>query len=129
MLPPMTDTFEMIAPPPPAPFMMTGDAMPAMAWEGTPRTEALEPKEIEGVRAEGTRTTMTMAAGTIGNALPIEIVTERWFSPELNVLLLTRRFDPRFGETTYRLTNIVRAEPAPELFKVPSDFRIEDVRP
>jgi hypothetical protein len=93
------------------------------------RIETLDSKEIEGVRAEGTRTVRTIPAGAMGNQLPIEIVNERWFSPELKVVLMTRRYDPRFGETIYRLTNLVRGEPAPDLFKVPADFKTEDVRP
>ena len=93
------------------------------------RTEPLGERDIEGVRAEGTRTTMTVPAGTIGNQLPIETVSERWFSPELQVVVLTRRSDPRFGDTVYRLTNIVRAEPPPDLFEVPPDYRIEDLTP
>jgi len=93
------------------------------------RIETLDPKEIEGVRAEGTRTVRTIPAGAMGNQLPIEIVNERWFSPELKVVLMTRRYDPRFGETVYRLTNLVRGEPSPDLFKVPADFKTEDVRP
>ena len=93
------------------------------------RIETLESKEIEGVRAEGTRTVRTIPAGAMGNQLPIEIVNERWFSPELKVVVMTRRYDPRFGETVYRLTNLVRGEPSPDLFKVPADFKTEDVRP
>jgi len=90
------------------------------------RTERLGARDIEGVRAEGSRTTMTIRAGAIGNHLPIVIVSERWYSPELQVVVLTRRSDPRFGETVYRLVNIVRAEPAPDLFEVPTDYRIEE---
>lgn len=129
-------------PPPPASFEMTvdGEPVPPMvvtssiaalptAWDGTAQSEVLEAREIEGVRAEGVRTVMTIPAGSIGNTLPIEVVNERWFSPELRVVVMTRRFDPRFGETVYRLTNIVRSEPSPDLFKVPADFRTEDVRP
>ena len=41
-------------------------------------------------------------------------------------VLITRR-DPRSGDTVYRLTNIVRAEPPPDLFTVPSDYRIVDL--
>jgi hypothetical protein len=88
------------------------------------RTERLGAQQIEGVRAEGTRTTMTIAAGAIGNQLPIEVVSERWYSPELQVVVMTRRADPRFGETVYRLTEIVRAEPPAELFQVPADFTV-----
>ena len=122
-------------PPPPGTFEERAIAVePAAAaagapWNGEFTTEALEPRTIDGLQAEGTRSTMTIPAGAVGNQLPIEIVNERWFSPELQVVLMTRRYDPRFGETTYRLTNVVRAEPAAELFKVPADFRVEDMKP
>ncbi|HEY5618522.1 MAG TPA: hypothetical protein VIK60_11295 [Vicinamibacterales bacterium] len=89
------------------------------------RSESLGTRDIEGVKAEGTRTTVTIPAGAIGNVAPIEMVSERWYSPELRTVILSRRSDPRFGETTYRLENIVRTEPPSELFQVPSDFTIE----
>ena len=81
---------------------------------------------IEGVRAQGTRTTTTIAAGTIGNMLPIEIVSERWFSPELQMPVLVTRRDPRNGDTTYRLTNIQRGEQPDALFAVPSGYDVKD---
>jgi hypothetical protein len=92
------------------------------------RTETLGTKEIEGVKADGTRVTVTIAAGAIGNQAPIEIVSERWFSPDLQAVVYSRRSDPRFGETIYRLTNIVRAEPPAELFQVPPDYKVEEAR-
>ena len=98
------------------------------AYATDPRTEMLGTKEIEGVAAEGTRVTVAIPAGAIGNQAPIEIVNERWYSPELQTVVYSRRSDPRFGETTYRLTNIVRAEPPAELFQVPPDFTVEEAR-
>jgi hypothetical protein len=89
------------------------------------RSESLGTQVIEGVQSEGTRTVVTIPAGTIGNQAPIEIVSERWFSPELGVVVMSRRSDPRLGETTYRLQNIVRGEPSPELFQVPSHYSVE----
>jgi hypothetical protein len=80
---------------------------------------------IEGVEAEGTRTTVTIPAGEIGNERSIEIVSERWYSPELQLVVMTRHSDPRSGETTYKLTNINRSEPARSLFEVPSDYTIK----
>ena len=80
--------------------------------------ESLGMRVIEGITAEGTRTTVTIPAGVIGNERPIKSVTERWFSPELKIVVLSRRSDPRFGETTYRLTTISRAEPPAALFEV-----------
>lgn len=89
------------------------------------RTESLGTSQIEGVEAKGTRTVVTIPAGAIGNQAPIEMITEQWFSSELGAVVLSRRSDPRFGETTYRLQNIVRAEPSPELFQVPADYTVE----
>jgi hypothetical protein len=90
------------------------------------RTEQLGVQQIEGVRAEGSRTVATIAAGAIGNERPIEIVSERWYSQELQLVVMSRHADPRFGETVYRLTNIVRAEPSAELFQVPAGYSIEE---
>lgn len=90
------------------------------------KTEKLEARNVEGVQAEGTRVTTTIPAGDIGNEQPIQIVDERWYSPELQVVVMTRHSDPRFGETTYRLTNIQRGEPNSSLFQVPSDYTVKE---
>jgi hypothetical protein len=90
------------------------------------QTESLGQQMIEGVLCEGKRTTITIPANTIGNDQPINIVSEEWYSPELQVQVLTKRTDPRHGETTYRLTNINRSEPARSLFEVPADYTMSD---
>ena len=89
------------------------------------KKEDLGKQLVEGVEAEGTRTTVTIPAGEIGNERPIEIVSERWYSPELQLVVMTRHSDPRMGETTYKLTNINRTEPARSLFEVPADYTIK----
>jgi hypothetical protein len=89
------------------------------------KVESLGRQTIEGVAAEGTRTTMIIPPGEIGNQLEIKVVSEEWFSPDLQVLVMTRYSDPRSGETTYRLTNIIRAEPGAGMFDVPPDYTIE----
>ena len=86
--------------------------------------EPLGTKTIEGVEAEGTRTVTTIAANSIGNEKPIEIVYERWYSKELDLIVYSRQYDPRFGEQIYRLTNINRSEPDRSLFTVPADYKI-----
>ena len=88
--------------------------------------QELGKQTIEGVEAEGTRTTITIPAGEIGNERPIEIVSERWYSPELQLVVMSRHSDPRTGETTYKLTNINRAEPAKSLFEVPPGYTVKD---
>ncbi len=86
---------------------------------GETTKEELVEQTIEGVTAKGKRTTTTIPAGAVGNEQPIRIVSEEWFSPELQVLVLTKHSDPRTGETTYRLTGITRTEPAKSLFEAP----------
>lgn len=88
--------------------------------------EQLGKQVIEGIEAEGTRTTITIPAGEIGNERAIEIVSERWYSPELQLVVMTRHSDPRSGETTYKLTNINRAEPAKSLFEVPAGYTVKE---
>jgi len=111
-----------VAPPP-------GEGGMVFQWQGAreenARNESLGKQSIEGVEAEGTRKTIEIPAGEIGNERPIEIVFERWYSSELQMVVMTRHSDPRFGETTYRLMNINRSEPAHELFEVPADYTVK----
>jgi len=88
--------------------------------------ETLQSKVIEGVLAEGKRTTTTIAAGAVGNERAITIVAEEWTSPELQVLVLTDHKDPRNGDSTYRLLNVNRAEPSSSLFEVPPDYTVRE---
>jgi len=82
--------------------------------------ESLGTQVIEGVTAEGVRDTRTIPAGAIGNEKPIAITSETWTSPDLQMVVLSKRNDPRFGETVYKLTEITRGEPDPALFQIPS---------
>lgn len=106
---------------------MSAPTVALSALEGQSQTtEDLGQRDIEGVSAFGSRTTIVIDANTIGNDLPIEITTERWFSPTLGSLVMSRHSDPRFGEVTYRLINVSLAEPDSALFRVPDDFQIID---
>lgn len=102
----------------------------ATAYNGGMRVnfnrEALGKQMIEGLECEGTRMVSTIPAGQIGNEHPIEIISERWYSPELQVTVMTKQSDPRSGETIFRLAGITRAEPDEFLFKVPSEYTIKD---
>jgi hypothetical protein len=102
------------APPPPPVGSQEQATQPVGAAE---REESLGTRTIEGLVCEGSRKTTTIPAGAIGNDRPMTTVTERWLSRELQILVLSRVSDPRFGETTYRLTKITRVEPTDSLFK------------
>jgi hypothetical protein len=89
------------------------------------QTESLGTQTISGVKAEGTRVTRTIPAGQIGNDKPLVIVFERWYSPDLQMLVMSKRSDPRFGETTFTLSNVQTKEPDAALFQVPSDYTVK----
>jgi hypothetical protein len=77
---------------------------------------------INGVQAKGVRTTSTIPVGAIGNNRELKIVGERWESTELGIMVKSVNTDPRFGTTTYELTNISQSSPDPSLFRVPAGY-------
>jgi hypothetical protein len=95
-----------------------------MAIEGEPAP--LEHKTLEGLQVDGRKRTTVLPVGAVGNDQPLTITSEEWTSRELKVLVFTHHADPRTGESTYRLTNIVRAEPDKSLFIVPPDYTVRD---
>ena len=116
-----------VAPVPPVPPL---PGVNTMRFESTARlgkgiTTSLGVKDFDGIKAEGKSTTWTIPAGQIGNRNPIMVMSESWYAPELQVTVYSRHSDPRTGESTYRLANIRRGEPAPDLFKVPEDYQVK----
>jgi hypothetical protein len=91
-----------------------------------PVKTSLGTQTIEGVQAEGTKLTITIPAGQIGNEQPIITESESWYSPDLQAVVMSKTSDPRMGVTTYTLTNINRSEPDSSLFQVPSDYTIQE---
>lgn len=103
-------------------------AMPlagATAGKFETKTELLGKRMIEGTEAEGTRTSVTIPVGAVGNELPMVTVSERWMSAELKTVVMTSRKDPQSGETMYKLTNLRKGEPSRMLFEMPADYTIE----
>ena len=88
--------------------------------------ESLGTQMIEGVLAEGSRTTVVYPIGAVGNDRPITTVSETWISLELKTVVLSKNSDPRSGDSTTRLTDISRSEPDPSLFQIPSDYQVVD---
>ncbi|MEK6299422.1 MAG: hypothetical protein AABO41_01770 [Acidobacteriota bacterium] len=125
-----TNTVTITHPGPPGPAR--GEARARVKVEADAKnmkTESLGKQTIEGVAADGTRHTRTIPAGEIGNEQPINIVAESWYSAELQTVVMSKHSDPRFGESSYRLTNINRSEPAASLFQVPSDYTVKEAMP
>ncbi len=89
-------------------------------------SQSLGQQMVNGVNAEGTRTTSTIDAGAIGNDRPIQITGETWYSPELQTVVKSVHNDPRMGQDSFQLTNISRVEPGPDLFQIPAGYQIVD---
>ncbi|MFI5059406.1 MAG: hypothetical protein ACHQLQ_14630 [Candidatus Acidiferrales bacterium] len=96
---------------------------------GALKKESLGTQTINGVSAEGTRVTRTIAAGEIGNDRAIQVVSERWYSPELQIVVKSTRSDPRFGTTTYTVTNLQKTEPDASLFTIPAGYTVKEGGP
>jgi len=90
-----------------------------------PDTEDLLVQTVNGIAAKGSRITITIPAATFGNDRDVKVVNERWYSDELQVLVKTVNTDPRFGVTTYDLTNVLQGMPDAALFQVPADYRLQ----
>jgi hypothetical protein len=89
-------------------------------------TENLGSQSVNGVTAQGMRTTMTIPKGQIGNNKDIKVLTERWTSADLQMLVKSINSDPRFGDTTYQLTKVVLSAPDPALFQIPADYTVTE---
>ncbi|MDM4766515.1 hypothetical protein [Pelomonas sp. SE-A7] len=111
----------MVAPVPPVPPMVQLRAL-NLAPRGPGVASSLGTKDVEGVKANGEKTTWTVEAGKMGNEKPMVTTREVWTSPDLMLTVSSRDFDPRSGEVNYKLHNIKRGEPDANLFKVPADY-------
>jgi hypothetical protein len=126
-VPPVPPGAGPVPPIPPVPPMPPMPGVNTMRFESTAHlgkgeTKSLGTKEFDGVKAEGKQTTWTIPAGKIGNRNPINVSSESWYAPDLQVTMYSRHSDPRTGESIYRLAALKRAEPSPDLFKVPEDY-------
>jgi hypothetical protein len=88
--------------------------------------ESLGKQMMEGVNAEGTRNVSPIEVGAIGNDRPIQISSESWYSPDLQMVIMSKHSDPRTGDEIFRVTNISRAEPAAYLFQLPTGYQISE---
>ena len=119
-----------VAPPaPPVPPVPPIPGVQTMRFESVGKlgkgvTTGLGTKDFDGVKAEGKQTIWTIPAGRIGNRNPINVTSESWYSPDLQVTVYSRYNDPRTGESIYRLAGIKRGEPSPDLFRVPADYKL-----
>jgi hypothetical protein len=108
-------------------FVVTASGPNAVFTKSADRVgkrEDLGSQNMAGVIAQGTRNTLTIEAGEIGNDRPIQVIDERWYSPDLQLEVMNKHSDPRTGEQITQMVNIQRGEPDPSLFQVPAAYRV-----
>lgn len=88
--------------------------------------ESLGSQNIEGILVQGTRIVRTIPAGRVGNQNPIQVTSERWYSPDLKLNLLVKNNNPMGGQNNTTLSNIRRDEPDVSLFQVPADYTVQE---
>ena len=87
---------------------------------------SLGQKSIDGVTAQGVRRQYTIAVGDKGNTKPIVMTIEQWYSPDLGLIVNKSNRASTGGEFGFEIENIMKGEPDPALFRIPSDYtRIE----
>jgi len=80
-----------------------------------------DPATHKVYKVDDRKVTRTIPAGQIGNQFAIVTTSERLYSPELDVVLQETHSDPRFGTSTYRLSNF--GQPEPSLFTPKPSFQ------
>ena len=103
-------------------------SIPHSHSEGNVKCEDLGSRNIAGINTVGTRVTTIIEPGTMGNDQPLTSISEYWHSEELGINLLSIRSSPFFGKQTFSITELTAGEPDPQLFEVPSGFKINDQR-
>jgi len=106
----------------------TGSTMTIRSGKGG-SSESLGSQTLDGLPVVGTRETHTSAAGTNGEQRLIISHTELWYSPDLQIDLSVVRNNPQLGQITISVTDLVRGEPDPTLFEVPSGFQASAAPP
>ena len=103
-------------------------AMGMMGGAGAVTRESLGRKSINGIEAEGIRVTRTIPAGAMGNEKAITVTTERWYSPDLRMAVMTVHTDPMMGTVTTKLVNVTQGAPDASLFQVPADYTVRNAK-
>jgi hypothetical protein len=90
--------------------------------------EGLGTNVVNGLNVVGTRETLSINAGVVGNTRPLVTTREFWYSPDLQVNLSVTRKDPREGTQVIQLVDLSLTEPDPARFQVPAGFVVPDLR-
>lgn len=104
-------------------------AGPMANGKGYVKYEDLGTKIVHGMNAAGTRETITLNPGAMGNDKPVVETRERWRSDVLAVNLISIVSGPLIGKQSFTITRLNPGPPDPALFQLPHGFAVQDQRP
>jgi hypothetical protein len=84
---------------------------------------SLGEQTIGQLRVVGTRETATSVAGDNGSDRMIVSHRDLWYSPDLHMDISVVRSNPQMGQLTLTVTDLVRGNPDPSWFSVPSGYQ------
>lgn len=96
--------------------------------KGSQSWEDLGTRSILGFDTVGVRETTITNTGVLGNDQPLTSVTEYWHSQQFGLNLLSMRSSPFFGRQTFTITDLTAGDPDPNLFQIPSGYKVTDQR-
>lgn len=101
-----------------------GDGLPAAGAKGS--RASLGKQTMDNLTVIGTRETYPNMAGSQGSRRVALTSTEAWYSPDLHMDLSVVRNNPQLGRVTLTVTDLVRGNPDPSWFAVPSGYITRD---
>jgi hypothetical protein len=111
------------------PFALLGLGMGIGAdqsTEASTSTTSLGDKQINGLNVTGSRIVRTIPVGVLGNEKPITSTVEQWISSDLGMIVQFSETSSVGGSVTLSLNQIVRGEPDPTLFSIPTDYKVQN---
>ena len=103
--------------------------MPVKGGDSKITQEDLGTQVMENLTVHGVRVTRTIPESTSGTGHPLAVTDEYWYSDDLHLNMMVKHNDPRTGEQKLTITQVKREEPDPQMFAVPSDYKIVDETP
>jgi hypothetical protein len=82
---------------------------------------------VDGMVVRHGRESAKVPPNYSGNNTGYKMVTDYWFSQELQAFVLVKRTGPGNSKHTIRLSDISRDEPDPSLFAVPTDYQVSQI--
>lgn len=95
---------------------------------GFTQHEDLGVSNAGGVNTTGYRDTTTINPGVFGNDQAMVVTREFWFSPQLEINIISKVDSPQNGKQSFTVTDLITAEPDPKFFEIPEGYKIVDHR-